>query len=890
MTTTMASSAAPSGPTPVMAQYLAAKEAHPDALLFFRMGDFYELFFDDAKAASAALDIALTKRGQHLGEDIAMAGVPAHSAEAYLAKLVRKGFKVAICDQTEDPAEARKRGSKSVVRRDVVRIITPGTLTEETLLDPRSANRLAALAFAAGGLEVALAWADVSTGEFGVMSAAPQRLVDEAAALSIGELVIVDSELDRPAAKAIAALSGAVTPRPASKGDAKSAKRTLEQGFSVQTLDAFGAFNKAELSALGLVYDYVSLTQAGGTPKLAPPKRYETAGIMAIDATTRASLELERSQRGTREGSLLGAIDMTRTAAGGRLLAERLSRPLMDKAAIEARLDSVTFMADDASLRSDLRDALAGAPDLSRALSRLELGRGGPRDLRAVALALEAGNALVTRLPVDLPQELSQARGVLNLGQLPALAVLAHDLMRMIVPEPGLLARDGGFVAPAFDVALDEMRLLATNARQVVANLTAEVSALAGLPLKIRNNAVLGYFIEATPKQGEALMSAPLNAHFIHRQTNASAVRFTTTALIELDGQIARAGERALARELELWTGALEAVVAASSQIRDAALALATFDVASGLAQWAVGANATRPIIDDSYVFEAVGARHPVVEAALRKSGDVFTANNCTLDAQGQDGARLTLITGPNMAGKSTFLRQNALLAVLAQAGSFVPAEHLRLGLVDAIFSRVGASDDLSNGRSTFMVEMVETATILNRAGPRALVILDEIGRGTSTYDGLAIAWAVAEHLHDGNKCRALFATHYHELTSLSERLPAFGNASLRAKEWKGDLVFLHEVIPGAADRSYGVQVAKLAGLPASAVARAKAVLSKLEKGQGSGKPLALDDLPLFAISSPVAHEPPPKSAVEEALGELDPDSLTPREALDLVYALKRML
>jgi DNA mismatch repair protein MutS len=886
----MTTSTPQAGPTPVMAQYLAAKQAHPDALLFFRMGDFYELFFDDAKAASAALDIALTKRGQHLGEDIAMAGVPAHSAEAYLAKLVRKGFKVAICDQTEDPAEARKRGSKSVVRRDVVRIITPGTLTEETLLDPRAANRLAALAFAAGGLEVALAWADVSTGEFGVMSAPAQRLVDEASALSIGELVIVDSELDKPAAKAIAALSGAVTPRPASKGDAKSAKRSLELGFGVQTLDAFGQFNKAELSALGLVYDYISLTQAGSAPKLSPPKRYETAGIMAIDATTRVSLELERSQRGTREGSLLGAIDMTRTAAGGRLLAERIARPLLDIATIDTRLDSVAFLVDETGLRIDLREALGQAPDLSRALSRLELGRGGPRDLRAIGQALASGDQIVTRLPLDLPSELVAARAALNLAGVPALAVLAHELGRMIVPEPGLLARDGGFVAPGFDVVLDDLRLLSTNARQVVANLQAEVSALANLPLKIRNNAVLGYFIEATPKQAEALMSAPLNAHFIHRQTNASAVRFTTTTLIELDGQIARAGERALARELELWAQALARVMDCGPSLRHAATALATFDVAAGLAHWAVSANATRPIIDDSHIFEAHGARHPVVEAALSKAGEIFTSNSCTLNADGIEAPRLTLITGPNMAGKSTFLRQNALLAVLAQAGSFVPAQHFRLGLVDAIFSRVGASDDLSKGRSTFMVEMVETATILNRAGPRAFVILDEIGRGTSTYDGLAIAWAVAEHLHDGNKCRALFATHYHELTSLSERLPACGNASLRAKEWKGDLVFLHEVIAGAADRSYGVQVAKLAGLPASAVARAKAVLSKLEKGQSGGKPMALDDLPLFSLATPIANEPPPKSAVEEALGDLDPDSLTPREALDLVYALKRML
>ena len=878
------------GPTPVMAQYLAAKQAHPDALLFFRMGDFYELFFDDAKAASVALDITLTKRGQHLGEDIAMAGVPAHSAEAYLAKLVRKGFKVAICDQTENPADARKRGSKSVVRRDVVRIITPGTLTEETLLDPRAANRLAGLAFAAGGLEVALAWADVSTGEFRVMTAPAQRLIDEACALSIGELVIVDSELDRPTAKAIAALSGAVTPRPAARGDSKFAKRALEAGFGVQTLDAFGHFTKAELSAIGLVYDYVSLTQAGGAPKLETPRRLETAGLMAIDATTRASLELDRSQRGTRDGSLLGAIDMTRTAAGGRLLAERIARPLMDLTAIEARLNSIAFLIDNSGLRNDLRDAVSRAPDLGRALSRLELGRGGPRDLRTVAVALTTGSDIVTQLPAELPVELNHVRAALNLSAVPQLAMLADDLTRMLVPEPGFLPRDGGFVAQNYDTALDDLRMLATNARQVVANLNVEVSALAGLQLKVRNNAVLGYFIEATPKQGEMLMSAPLNATFIHRQTNASAVRFTTTALIELDSQIARAADRALAREMELWTDALARVVAASTLLRAAASGLATCDVAAGLAQWAVGANATRPLIDETHAFEAVAARHPVVEAALRRSGDVFTANNCTLDADGDTAPRLTLITGPNMAGKSTFLRQNALLVVLAQAGSFVPAEKFHLGLVDAIFSRVGASDDLAKGRSTFMVEMVETATILNRAGPRAFVILDEIGRGTSTYDGLAIAWAVAEHLHDGNRCRALFATHYHELTALSERLDACGNASLRAKEWKGDLVFLHEVIAGAADRSYGVQVAKLAGLPPSAIARAKAVLGKLEKGQGGGKAISLDDLPLFAISLPVTAEAAQKSAVEDALETLDPDSLTPREALDLVYALKRML
>lgn len=876
-------------PTPVMAQYLAAKAQHPDALLFFHMGDFYELFFDDAKTAARALDIALTKRGQHQGEDIAMAGVPAHAAEAYLAKLVRQGFKVAICDQTEDPAEARKRGSKAVVAREVVRIITPGTLTEDTLLDPRSANRLAGLAFASGGLDIALAWADVSTGEFGVMQASGQRLVDEAYSLSMGELLVRDTDLAHPVAKALAALAGAVTPRRGSSGDAKAAQRNLEQGFGVGTLDGFGAFSKVELMALSLVYDYVRLTQAGGAPKLMPPKQLVSSGLMAIDATTRASLELERSQKGARQGSLLHALDRTCTAAGGRMLADRIARPLLDKDAIQRRLDAIALLLDANDVRERLRGALGQAPDLARALSRIELGRGGPRDARALGQALSVGNGLVSALQRDVPIELAQARDALDLSQSPALAGLCAHLMAMLVPEPGLLARDGGFVAPEFDVALDDLRLLTTNARQVIANLTTDLCARAGLPLKIRNNAVLGYFIEATPKQGEALMQPPLNAHFIHRQTTASAIRFTTTELIELDGQIARASERILARELQLWDEVVAAITANGEAIRAAAHALATLDVAAGLAQWADEAKACRPILDDSLVFEAKGGRHPVVEAALRASGEIFTPNACTLDASGKEGPRLTLITGPNMAGKSTFLRQNALLAIMAQAGSFVPADHFRLGIVDAIFSRVGASDDLAKGRSTFMVEMVETATILNRAGPRAFVVLDEIGRGTSTYDGLAIAWAVSEHLHDVNSCRALFATHYHELTALAGRLEACSNASLRAQEWKGDLVFLHEVVPGAADRSYGVQVAKLAGLPAVAVARARAVLGKLEKGQQQGRPPELDDLPLFAQSRPPPEAAPPVSAVESALQALDPDSLTPRDALDLVYALKRM-
>ena len=885
---------AAAGATPVMAQYLAAKADQPDALLFFRMGDFYELFFEDARQAAGALDIALTKRGQHAGEDIPMCGVPAHSAEGYIARLVRKGFRVAICEQVEDPAEARKRGSKAVVRREVIRVITPGTLTEDSLLDPRAANRLCALVFAAGGLEAALAWADVSTGEFAVMAASPQRLVDEAAGLSVGEVLLVDTTLDRPAARALAALCGAVTPRPAARADPRAAERALKDGFGVASLDGFGSFETVELSALGLVHDYIRTTQAGVAPRLAPPQQRSTAGVMAIDATTRASLEIERSQRGTRDGSLLAAVDRTRTAAGGRLLAEWLARPLVDIAGIAARHDAVGWLLDAQGLRARLREQLSGVPDLSRALSRIELERGGPRDLAAIRDALRAGLELGAALPRDAPELLSGAAAALDPGAVPQIGALLRELDRLLAPEPGLLARDGGFIQTGADAALDEARDLQGDARGLIAALTAEIARDTGQTLKIRYNGVFGFFIEATPKQAEALLAPPLNAHFIHRQTLAGAVRFTTNRLVELDARVSRAGEMALARELELFALLVEQVRAADGPLREAGAALAMVDVVTGLAGWAEEAGAVRPQIDDSLVLDATAARHPVVEGALRRTGGLFTSNGASLDGAGGSGARLTLVTGPNMAGKSTFLRQTALLAVLAQAGSFVPAAALRLGIVDRVFSRVGASDDLSRGQSTFMVEMVETAAILNRAGPRALVILDEIGRGTATYDGLAIAWAVAEHLHEVNRCRALFATHYHELTALADRLGACANVSLRAREWKEQLVFLHEVQPGPADRSYGVQVARLAGLPARAVERARAVLEALESGAGPARPGSLDDLPLFAALAPTTARtgpaaPPPPGPLEVALADIDPDSLSPREALDVIYALKRL-
>ena len=877
--------------TPVMAQFFEAKARQPDALVFFRMGDFYELFFEDAQKASAALGIALTARGKHAGQDIPMAGVPVHAAEAYLAKLIRAGFKVAVCEQMEDPAEARKRGSKSVVRRDVVRIVTPGTLTEESLLDARGSNRLAAVALRGG--QVAVASVEISTGEVECGLVGKDGVAAALAALAPSETLVPDRLFaDETLAAALKLAGGAVQPMASALAEPSASEARLKRLYGVETLDGFGALSGAEISALGLIAAHLETTQAGRMPALSPPRRAGEADVMAIDPATRSSLEIERSQSGSREGSLLAAVDRTVTPGGARLLAARLSRPLLEPQAIAVRLDAIEQLLERRPLREDLRRTLKGSPDMARALSRLALGRGGPRDLGALRDGLLAGEAIAALLGGDrdgltgLAEELAQASAALDPAHQPELKTLRCTLDEGLGAELPAGARDGGFVAEGVRPELDAARALRDDSRRVVAALETRLQTESGVAVRIRHNAVLGYFVEATAKQAEPLFQAPLNALFIHRQTLANQVRFTTVELAELDARIAQAGERALAMELEIFEAWREAACALAHPIQAAAGALARIDVAAGLAEWAEDAQAVRPEVDRSVVFEAEAARHPVVEAAVRRAGEPFTANDCRLDGSGAGSARLAIVTGPNMAGKSTYLRQNALLAILAQAGCFVPAKRLRLGVADRLFSRVGAADDLSRGRSTFMAEMVETAAILTQATPRSLVILDEIGRGTATYDGLAIAWACAEALHDTNRCRALFATHYHELARLEGRLAHVCNLSLRAKEWNGDLVFLHEARPGPADRSYGVQVAKLAGVPPSVVSRAREVLERLE-GQ-TASPARLDDLPLFAAAAePAAPAFVGPSAVELALGDLDLDGMSPREAMDALYRLK---
>jgi DNA mismatch repair protein MutS len=896
--TSISEPAAPVAPdlaaaTPMLVQYLEIRRAYPDCLLFYRMGDFYELFFEDAITAARALSLTLTRRGKHNGEDIPLCGVPVHAAETYLARLIRLGYRVAVCEQTEDPAAAKKRGAKAVVKREVVRLITPGTLTEDSLLDAKRHNYLAALAETGGSAgAMGFAWLDLSTGEFWLQPVDPQRLGSLFARISPGEILVSDRVTARPEFfETFQPWKAALTPLPASRFDSENGRRRLEALYGVKALDAFGAFGRAELAAGGALVDYVELTQKGRVPRLAPPARIADASVMEIDPATRRNLELAESLAGERTGSLLHCIDRTLTGAGARLLATRLAAPLTDPVAIDRRLDMVAWFAADARRRDAVRIALKGVGDIERALSRLGLGRGGPRDLAGLRDALgrvpDLKRAIGDGGLSGIPGGLDEA--VVELGEH---GVLVERLTRALGPDLPLMARDGGFVAAGYAAELDELRTLRDASRKLIAELQGRYAAEMKIPsLKIRHNNVLGYFIEVTQTHADKI-TAGAGSRFIHRQTMAGAMRFATVELGELETKITSAADKALALELALFEDLVKEVLARAAEIAGAARAIAALDVAAALAELAVERRYCRPVVDESCDFAITGGRHPVVEAALAAAaGASFIANDCVLTAADK---RIWLLTGPNMAGKSTFLRQNALIAVLAQLGSYVPAEAARIGVVDRLFSRVGAADDLARGRSTFMVEMVETATILNRASDRSLVILDEIGRGTATFDGLSIAWATVEHLHETNRCRALFATHYHELTALAARLAGLACWTMRVKEWQDEVVFLHEVAPGAADRSYGIHVARLAGLPAAVIARAEEVLRKLEAGEQANATTRLaDDLPLFSAARPksggaVGALAP--SAVETALREVNPDELTPKAALEALYRLRGLL
>ncbi|MFA7306433.1 MAG: DNA mismatch repair protein MutS [Hyphomicrobium sp.] len=898
--------------TPSMAQYLEIKAANPNSLLWYRMGDFYELFFEDAVAASEALSIVLTKRGKHQGQDIPMCGVPVHRADEYLQRLIRKGYRVAVCEQLEDPAEARKRGAKAVVKRDVVRLVTPGTVTEEALLDAKARNYLTAvycetpheIGTTDAEARLALASLDISTGEFEVGDVAGSDLIGELIRLAPSEVIVADGLLgDQNFVRAVDYAGGKVTPIPDAYFNSGAGGRDLKACLGVADLSAFGAFSASELAAIAAVLKYVDLTQMGRKPLINPPRK--TAGArLFIDAASRASLELVRAASGEKSSTLLAAMDRTVTGAGSRELQARLSSPLTDPAAIEARLDAVACLLDNRRLLDELRATLRSAPDLARALPRLGFGRGGPRDLAAVRDAIDVARRAVSLLqqsaqPLGLPANLKSV--CVRLAQVPDDLIKA--LGTALVDEPPLLRRDGAFVRPGFSSDLDAARALRDDSRKVMAEHEARYIKETGVKtLRVRHNNILGFFIEVTQLNAKPLLSPPLSDRFRHRQTMANAVRFATAELLETEGMIASASERALNLEQEIFVDLAGSIGAAAADLGAAAAALAELDVFAALAQLALEQDYARPQIDASMAFEIRGGRHPVVQQALAKSGaPAFIENDCVLggaaretpsDAEAAPDARIWLVTGPNMAGKSTFLRQNALITVMAQMGSYVPARSAHIGVVDRLFSRVGASDDLARGRSTFMVEMVETAAILNQASERSLVILDEIGRGTATFDGLSIAWATVEYLHGVTKARALFATHYHELTALARKLNGIANVTMDVTEWRDTIVFLHKVKAGAADRSYGIQVAKLAGLPHDVVVRAREVLDRLEKADR--RPRAgddgLEDLPLFSAVRPKSglNERAP-SAVEKMLRAMHPDELSPKAALEKIYELKAL-
>jgi DNA mismatch repair protein MutS len=856
-----------STPTPMMVQYLALKAKAGDCLLFYRMGDFFELFFDDAKIASQVLDIALTSRGEHGGSPIPMCGVPVHAAEGYLARLIKAGLRVAIAEQTESPEQAKARGgSKALVARDIIRFVTAGTLTEDSLLDSWASNMLVALAKAGG--EIGIAAADISTGYFELVTVSAGALEAELARLSASEIVVADSFAQAP--------FGAIV-RPNDDFDSMGGAAALTAHFAC---DAFGNLGRAELAAAGGLLAYLRHAGQGNMPFLKMPERRQVAEHLAVDQATRDSLEITRSANsGGRAGSLLAEVDRTITGAGARLLTADLGAPLMDQAKIEARLALVQWFHDAPLLRDTVRGALRQLPDIARALGRVVAGRGSPRDLGQIRDGLNGAWILRERLGnmADRPALLEALLPCLD-GH----GEMVDLFTRALVATPPTEASQGGYIAEGYDAALDALRVAGRDGRAAIAQMEARYRASTGIAsLKIRHNGVLGYFVEVPAKNGDALMTA--GSGFTHRQTMAGAVRFNSPELHEEALRITQASGHALAAEAAHLEELIGIVLERRDAIAASADALARIDVSAALAERAAESGWCLPIFTDGAELHIEAGRHPVVESALAKSGERFISNDCSLAPD----RRLWLVSGPNMGGKSTFLRQNALIVILAQAGSYVPATHAKLGLVDRLFSRVGASDNLARGRSTFMVEMVETAAILAQATERSFVILDEVGRGTSTYDGLAIAWAVVEGIHESNRCRCLFATHYHELTRLADSLDALSLHHVRAKEYKGDLVLLHEVSDGPADRSYGIAVAKLAGLPPPVLARASQVLEKLEKGRAETGGLAagLGDMPLFSAVLDAAEAK--VDAVRARLGGTDIDALSPRQALDLLYELK---
>jgi DNA mismatch repair protein MutS len=846
-----------------MQQYLAQKQRHPDALLFFRMGDFYELFFDDAKTAATALGITLTSRSKGEGA-IPMAGVPCRALDGYLRRLVQMGHKVAICEQLQDPKEA-----KGVVERAVVRVVTPGTLTEDTLLDGRRDNHLAAVLH--GKDKVGIAWVELSTGAFFVHEGAADRLADELARIEPAELLLPEERRGESRSwQPPDAVS--VTYRAAYDFGLDNSTRVLQQFFGVGTLAGFGVQElPLGVGAAGALVAYLQATQLCALPHLRAIEVWHDGAFMRLDRATRQSLELVQTMRDAEGTPLLTVIDRTNTPMGARKLRTWLLAPLAQLPPITARLDAVGELHQDLELRSLVRNQLGAVLDLERLGARAAFGRANGRDLVGLRASLE-------RLP-SLCHQLRSCRSALlrELGaRLDPLPELVAAIGAGLVDEPPLAIKEGGLIRAGYHAELDELRTLARDSNEWLARYQAELVERTGIPsLKVGFNKVFGYYIEITHAHREV----PLPPEFVRKQTTKNAERYVTDALRTFETKVLKAEENGKALEYELFSALREQVAAAVGRLQQTAHAVAEIDALAGLATVAHERDYCRPVVDDSLTLQIRDGRHPVLEAT--HAAGTFVANDTDLEPPGR---RLVVLTGPNMAGKSTWIRQNALIVVMAQIGSFVPAKSAHLGLVDRVFTRVGGADDISRGASTFMVEMTETANILNNATARSLVVLDEVGRGTSTYDGMSLAWAIAEDLHDRVRCRGLFATHYHQLMDLAGPGRGVVNCRVGVREWGDEIVFLHRIEQGGTDRSYGLHVARLAGIPKPVLERARLVLQQLDdEGEDVRQALVVArDRARPGLKQQELFAPPPDPIVEE-LRRLDLDEVSPRRALELL-------
>jgi DNA mismatch repair protein MutS len=883
--------------TPMMQQYLEIKAQYQECLLLYRMGDFYELFFDDAIIASKILDIALTKRGKTDSQDIPMCGIPFHALDNYLPRLIKAGHKAAICEQMESPEEAKKRGSKAVVKRDIIRIVTPGTITEENLLDARHSNYL--ISIVEHGAHLTLAWLELSTGEFITSSTLSiDQLAIELSRTQPKEILLSDKLYSQENIRSmLAEWKTHITTQVNSFFDEKRCEQKLCSFYQVSTIKSFGNFTGAQIAACGSIIEYLSITQKDSITRLSPPRIIHNNDIMIIDASTRRNLEITHTTSGEFKGSLLHSIDYTITNGGSRLLYHTINSPITSSALINERLDAVEFLVRERTLRNNIRNQLKSIADIERALSRLLLERGGPRDLVIIKTSLISAS-IICELMIE--HEASMPNMLKNhMHNLCGHAAIINLLQEAIKDEVGMLARDGGFIKPEFHPRLAELSNLGNDSKQKLEELRERYRQQTGITnLKIEQNNVIGFYIEVTHQNASKLQN---NHDFIHRQTMVSGVRYTTIELKNLETEIINSKDSILNLELEIFKDIMQEIIKTSEQIFATAKALASIDLYSSFAELSDSKGYIRPTVDESLEFIIEQGRHPVVEQNLNID---FIANNCTLSPR----QNLWLITGPNMAGKSTFLRQNAIITILAQSGCFIPATKAHIGVVDRVFSRVGAADDLARGLSTFMVEMVETATILNQATNRSLVILDEIGRGTATYDGLAIAWSCLEHIHNKIKCRTLFATHYHELTSLTEILPALRCYTIKVKEWQDKIIFLHQITEGKASKSYGIHVAKLAGIPDLVINRASQILNSLDNNAKQHQVFKVDNgLPLFEYQNMMQKDNIDKNCAPKQVNNeqsasqdkgteiismllsIDLDATTPKQALEELYKLKEL-